>query len=510
MAAAPASPDHRSSQARVNRHAHRLAASLPWRYGVILLAVGTLLVIDQAVLQPRLTRLSVYAPQINVAGRQRMLSQKLVKAALALQASQDSDSRHTELHHTLALWRTSHYGLLDGSEDLGLPRTLSPEIREAFATLNPHFLAMGQAAETLIDGEISQQQIDVLLAHESQFLPTMDRIVGLYEQEARSQATMLRYLGLAASLSVIGLMIALGHFVLRPATRTIHGQMESLEDRVAERTAELTSLNRMLQREIINRQQAQERTRELSGQLAHTTRVMSMGQLATGLAHEINQPLAAITNYADTCNELLNQETQDRQALSHIVDRIRRSAERAGDIVRGMRNFLQPGQTPVGCIAIRALVEEVIALCHPELERNNVALEVELTDDVVVEVAQIQVQQVLVNLVQNAIQAMQPCSEEQRRLQIVASRLSDGVQFEVSDSGPGFGERDPEEVFEPFYTTKTSGLGMGLAIARSIIEEHAGRLWAENRTTGASVCFTLPLEQKHAGQVATNDYCVCR
>lgn len=500
----------RTANSKVDRHAYRLAASLPWRYRIILFAVGLLLIIDQAVLQPRLARLSVYAPQINVSGRQRMLSQKLVKAALAMPAAEDSEQRRQELESTLALWRASHYGLLNGSQELGLPPTTSPQIRQAFATLEPHFLAMGEAAERLIAGDSSQQQTDVLLKHESLFLPTMDRIVGLYEQEARSNASILRLLGFAASISVIGLMIALGHFVLRPATRTIHGQMESLEDRVAERTAELTSVNRILQREISTRQQAEERSRELSGQLAHTSRVMSMGQLATGLAHEINQPLAAITNYADTCKELLRQETSDRTQLEQSIDWIRRAAERAGDIVRGMRNFLQPGLTPVSQVKVNALIEEVVALCRPELERNRVELVLALTTDQVIEVSRIQVQQVLVNLVQNAIQAMQLSPQGSRRLEITTQIESGTVQVEVVDSGPGFGDQNPEAIFEPFYTTKSSGLGMGLAIARSIIEEHGGRLWAENRPLGAAVSFALPLKQEPVLEVATDAHCVCR
>lgn len=305
---------------RVEAHASRLADSLPRRYGFILLAVGILLVIDQAVLQPRLERLSVYAPQINVAGRQRMLSQKLTKAALAMMATKTADSRREELQSTLALWRTSHYGLLDGSSKLGLPPTNSTEIRQAFAELEPHFIAMGQAAEALIGGDVSTSQVNVMLDHEAQFLPTMDRIVGLYEREASSHAKLLRYLGLAAALSVIGLMVVLGHVVLRPATQTIRGQIESLEDRVEERTTELTKLNVTLQREVHTREQAEARTRELAGQLAHTSRVMSMGQLATGLAHEINQPLAAIANYADSCSAHLEKKAVDRHNLQQTVN----------------------------------------------------------------------------------------------------------------------------------------------------------------------------------------------
>lgn len=493
-----------------------MTASLTRRYGIILASVGLLLVVDQVVLQPRLADLSVYAPRINIAGRQRMLSQKLVKASLALQAATDPsarDSRRQELRDTLSLWQTSHHALLEGNEVVGLPPTLSPDIRASFAELEPHFAAMVEAAGVLMDEPTADQatatQGEVMLDHESQYLPTMDRIVGMYEAEARRQARILRVLGLVASASIIALMIALGRLVLRPATQTIRRQMESLEDRVTERTKEL-------EQEVLVRQQAEERTRELSVQLAHTSRVMSMGQLAVGLAHEINQPLGAIANYAGTCEVYLDEGDCSPETIRPLIENIGKAANRAGDIVRGMRNFLRPGQSPSSKVDMNQLVAEVLQFCKPELQRGRVTVHLLSSDEPhLLEVAPTQIQQVLVNLLQNALQAMDGCAANQREIWI---RISDEanpvtptqVRVEVEDSGPGFGDKDPETIFEPFFTSKENGLGMGLAIARTIIDEHHGRLWAENREHGAAVCLSLPTEQKHDASVTADSDCVCR
>ncbi|MBI1246652.1 GHKL domain-containing protein [bacterium] len=504
------SVDSEKLQTRIQHRAQDLTAILLRRYWSILLCVGALLVIDQAVLQPQLARLSVYAPQINVAGRQRMLSQRLVKLALVIQATHKPEESEKELRETLDQWRTAHVGLLDGNAALGLPQTTSPEIRQAFAQLDPHFDAMVSAAEAMLRGKDSPATVATLLRHESQYLAQMDRIVGMYEVEAQSQATNLRYLGLLATISVIGLMLALGHLVLRPATRTIHDQVDLLEDRVAARTAELTDANQALEREIKVREEAEQRSHELSGQLAHTSRVMSMGQLATGLAHEINQPLAAISNYAATCKLVLESESPDREKLVEPVQCIERAAQKAGEIVRGMRSFLRPGQTPLCEVKVSELIEEVLALCHHELARNEVKLTLCLPEHAEVCVVASKIQQVLLNLIQNAIQAMQSAPSEKRELQINATAADQNLLIEVVDRGPGFGPQVDETVFQPFFTTKPSGLGMGLAISRSIIQEHRGKLWVENRQIGAAVCFTLPIDQAQHDQVGTSTDRVCR
>ena len=502
--------DTDSLPVQIQRSAKDLTAILLRRYWSILLCVALLLVIDQAVLQPLLARLSIYAPQINVAGRQRMLSQRLVKFALVIQASDQPEEIEPELRETLDQWRSAHAGLLNGDPSIGLPKTSSPEIREAFAELSPHFNAMVAAAEMMLQGQRSASVIDTLLKHEALYLPIMDKVVGMYEIEAQGQATTLRYLGLLATISVIGLMLALGHLVLRPATQTIHDQVDLLEDRVAARTADLTAANDALEREIKVREEAEKRSQELSGQLAHTSRVLSMGQLATGLAHEINQPLAAIANYAASCKLMLHRQDIDREQLVEPVEAIESAAQKAGEIVRGLRNFLRPGQSPFTEVEMGEVIGEVLSLCDHELSHNEVQLTLSLPEDVSVRVVVAKIQQVLLNLVQNAIQAMQATPLGQRCLHIAVSQEDGEILLEVIDNGPGFGPDLDEKAFQPFYTTKQSGLGMGLAISRSIIQEHQGHLWIENRPNGAAACFTLPKDQGQHDEVGTVADRVCR
>jgi two-component system, LuxR family, sensor kinase FixL len=502
------------SQTDAETLACRLARSLTRRFGLILVAVALLLIVDQAIIQPKLARLSIYAPQINVAGRQRMLSQKLVKAALASHLARDERVRRShlaELREALALWRKSHDGLLRGDTSLGLPPTSSFDIHQAFAHLDRHYLAMGAAAEKLIGEEAGKAPLATLMEHEREYLPLMDQIVGMYETDAHAQATTLRLLGLAAAASVIALMIALGRLVLLPATQTIRQQVESLEERVHDRTADLMLLNQKLQQEILIRQQAEERTRELANQLAHTSRVLSLGQLAAGIAHEINQPVAAIANYAATCSLSLESDTVDLPRLKQSINSILSTAHRAGDIVRSMRNFLRPGELQMTDVKMGALIDDVVLICQPELQRNGVTLSLDLAEkSSILHVEPTQIQQVLVNLVQNAIQAQLESPPNERRILIRAQQEGEELLTEVVDAGPGFGENSPERIFDPFFTTKASGLGLGLTIARSIIQDHGGRLWAENREQGAAVCFTLPLDSIHDPVATAELQCIHR
>jgi C4-dicarboxylate-specific signal transduction histidine kinase len=490
-----------------------LTRHLNFRYALILIAIGLLLVLDQALLQPRLVQLSVVAPRINVAGRQRMLSQKLVKESLVLQSASDNSQREyrsKQLAQTVEEWHQSHLRLLSSDREVGLSTTSSSAVREAFAELELDFQAMWHAATDLLADQPGNTPIAELLQHESRYLPKMDRIVTLFEAEARAQAATLQTWGLVAAASVLALMVGLGFVVLRPATQTIQRQLEGLEQRIADRTAELTVINASLLHEMHTREHAEERNRELSTQLAHLSRVHSLGQLATGLAHEINQPLGAIANYSETCDLLLSRETPNLGAVRQTLAAVGKAARRAGDIIRNMRTFLRPGQQAHSDVNLCELINDVVQLCRPELLRQEVILELELEEGLPsVRLAAVQIQQVLMNLIQNSVQAMQDASPTERRLKISAWQARGAVRVEVADRGPGFGSRDPESLFEPFFTTKDSGLGMGLAIVRSIVQAHGGRVEAENRQPGAAVSFTMPLDLQDERRVAAEAHCLC-
>ncbi len=287
---------------------------------------------------------------------------------------------------------------------------------------------------------------------------------------------------------------------------------DELESRVKERTGELVEANRALEHEITEREAAEKRMRELSAGLAHASRVTALGQLATGLAHEINQPLASITNYADVLELSAENGTLDAAQASSTIRQLKRSALCAGQIVRRMRNFVRHGSGQRMLVELNDLIREVCDLCRPQLEQADVHLAASLSSNATSVVAEpLEIQQVLVNLVQNAAQALAECPREKRRIDIRTYTARGSVFVEFTDSGPGFPTGSAEKSFAPFFSTKPEGLGMGLAISRTILERHQGRLWGQNRDSGgAVVSFSLPLPPAHEPQSSQSTDCICR
>jgi signal transduction histidine kinase len=271
---------------------------------------------------------------------------------------------------------------------------------------------------------------------------------------------------------------------LKQAKAEIKRLNEELEQRVVERTRQLTAVNEEL------------RTAEM--ELAHVTRVTTLGEVTASFAHELNQPLAAIVNNANACIGLLPRGRHDlgevRDALADIVS----DAERASAIierVRGLAKRSSPEKVPLQLIDV---VEAVVALAATESVARRVALRTDVAPDLPVVLGdRVQLQQVLLNLVVNGMDAMSTVAEQERLLEIRggADRQdgSPAVRISVYDRGIGLEAGQMERLFEPFYTTKAHGMGMGLAISRSIIAAHGGRLWAEaNPGPGATFSFSLP------------------
>jgi C4-dicarboxylate-specific signal transduction histidine kinase len=250
----------------------------------------------------------------------------------------------------------------------------------------------------------------------------------------------------------------------------------------------------------IERKRAEEALQTAQAELAHVTRVATLGELTASIAHEINQPLGAIVNNAGACLRWLaaqNFEEVRNSAALVIAD-----GHRASEIIRRIRALATNAPPRREWLDLNDTVRDVAALAQSELSRHGVALDTKLADDVPHIVAdRIQVQQVILNLVVNAIEAMSRRGDGRRELSI-RSGLDDSrhVTVAVRDSGPGLDAKSVERVFDAFYTTKPQGLGMGLAICRSIIEAHGGRLWATpNDGRGVTFQFTLPI----AGSPAT-------
>ena len=229
-------------------------------------------------------------------------------------------------------------------------------------------------------------------------------------------------------------------------------------------------------------------------ELAHANRVATMGQLSASIAHEVKQPITAAVTYALAARRFLSAEPPNFREVDDALSLIVKEGNRAGEVVGRIRALIKKAPARKDAVAINDAILEVIALTRTEAANNSVSVRTQLAEGLPrVQGDRVQLQQVLLNLIINAIEAMRDVGEEERELLISTRNEPDGVSVEVRDSGPGFAPAALERVFEAFYTTKPGGLGMGLSICRSIIEAHGGRLWASaNLPRGASFQFALP------------------
>jgi C4-dicarboxylate-specific signal transduction histidine kinase len=233
--------------------------------------------------------------------------------------------------------------------------------------------------------------------------------------------------------------------------------------------------------------------REAQTELAHVSRVTTMGELAASIAHEVNQPLSGIVTNANTSLRWLAGESPNLEEAREAIRRIIRDGNRAGDVVAQMRALFKKAGTPKEWLDINQTIEEVVVLTQSETRRNKVGLRMELAAGLPVVMGnRVQLQQVMMNLILNAIEAMSTVEDRKRELLIRSQGGGDEVRVAVQDSGMGLDLLNAERVFDAFHTTKPAGLGMGLSISRSIVESHGGRLWATpNDGFGTTFQFTL-------------------
>lgn len=249
--------------------------------------------------------------------------------------------------------------------------------------------------------------------------------------------------------------------------------------------------------DITERQEAQLRFRDLQSELAHVGRISEMGTLASSLAHELNQPLTAIASYCEGAAELLSRqpEADDLEMARDALKEAAGQAVRAGEIVRRMRDFMTHGETERRIESLSALMTEATALALVGSREHGIDVQVNLDPKAdVVFVDRVQIQQVLFNLVRNAMEAM--LDSPTRALMITASAEQGFVTVSVEDTGSGVSETLAPQLFQPFITSKQTGMGIGLSICRTIVEAHGGRIWFEPGTDGGTIFrFTLPLAE---------------
>jgi C4-dicarboxylate-specific signal transduction histidine kinase len=260
-----------------------------------------------------------------------------------------------------------------------------------------------------------------------------------------------------------------------------------------------------LVQDITERRRAEEAVQKAQAELARVMRITAMGELAASIAHELNQPLGAIVNNSNTCLRLSAHGRRSKHEWSEALVDIVRDAARASEIVRRIRALGQQSTGGWAPLHLASVLADVLALVRPELTKRHLVVEANVPRNLPLVMGdRVQLQQVFLNLIMNAIEAVSAAPESRpRRIAITGSghRLGEraAVLIAVSDSGPGFKADIAARLFEPFFTTKPQGTGMGLRISRSLVEAHGGQIWVmPDQNEGATFCFALPVRDKGA------------
>lgn len=248
--------------------------------------------------------------------------------------------------------------------------------------------------------------------------------------------------------------------------------------------------------DITQQKQAEQELVRRRAELAHLSRLSTMGELAAELSHELNQPLAAINNYTNGCIRRIRSETTNLEQLIEPLEETSRQAERASETLKRLRRHVQKTEVEYKPLDINQVIENSVSLLEHEIQRNFTAMRMELSPGPLETIGDaIQIEQVLVNLILNAIEAMSELPAEERKLEIQSDLGKDqNLIICVTDSGIGLKKNEEKSIFETFYTTKRKGLGVGLSISQTIIEAHGGKLYPRRNKIGTSFFITLPMK----------------
>jgi two-component system sensor kinase FixL len=247
-------------------------------------------------------------------------------------------------------------------------------------------------------------------------------------------------------------------------------------------------------RDLTERQKTESRLQELQSELVHISRLTAMGEMASTLAHELNQPLSAIANYLKGSRNLLEGRSDDNSTtIRTALDRAADQAVRAGQIIRRLRDFVSRGETERHAESVSKLVEEASALALVGVKDRGINVQFQFDPSIDLVLAdRVQIQQVLINLIRNSMDAME--TSQVRDLKITVAATDNGfIRISVIDSGSGIAPEVAKQLFQPFVTTKRDGIGVGLSISRTIVEAHGGQIWVEQNPSGGTIFhFTLP------------------
>jgi C4-dicarboxylate-specific signal transduction histidine kinase len=311
-------------------------------------------------------------------------------------------------------------------------------------------------------------------------------------------------LGLDNPLDFVALVAFLGTAWLitlqmarrKRAEEALQKLLGELESKVRQRTFELASANDKLRSEMNEHQRAEEALQKSQAELAHVSRLMTLGELTASISHEVNQPIAAVVTNGQVCLRVLALETQRPDDVRTTVERIVRDANRASEVIQRIRALAKRSEPQMVSLDINDVIREATLLVQREVLSHGVSLRTELSSALPHVLGdRIQLQQVVINLLINGVEAMASITDRPREI-IIRSQLHEEGQVlvVVLDSGIGIDSQTAEKLFSAFFTTKPSGMGMGLSISRSIIRAHGGRLWVSpNADHGAAFQFTVPI-----------------
>ena len=279
-----------------------------------------------------------------------------------------------------------------------------------------------------------------------------------------------------------------------------NGSVVPLDLSIAEYSIDNAHYFTYIVRDVSLRKQREQQDKEHLDQLAHVTRLGLMGEMASGIAHEVNQPLSAISSYTQVSMNIINTENPDLVKLTEILYKTQQQALRAGRIIHRMREFVKSQSKHRSTADINNLIHDAVSLCSAELKHNDIKLTFQLENNLPsIYVDHIHIEQIIINLIRNSADALKNLPAKQQRCLTIYSRLilNNAIQVGVKDNGPGLDEEQQQKILTPFYTTKTDGMGMGLSISRSLIEAHEGTLRFNSKAgKGSTFYFSLPVERK--------------
>ncbi|WP_432744010.1 PAS domain S-box protein [Methylobacter sp. G7] len=283
-----------------------------------------------------------------------------------------------------------------------------------------------------------------------------------------------------------------------------NGSVMPLDLSIAEYSIDNAHYFTAIVRDVSLRKYREQQDKKHLDELAHVTRLGLMGEMASGIAHEVNQPLSAISSYTQVCLNLINTEDPDLVKLTEILYKTQQQALRAGRIIHRMREFVKSQAKHRSTADVNTLIQEAVGLCTAELKQNGIKLKFELENNLPpVYVDQIQIEQIIINLIRNSVDALKNLPAKQQRQLTLHSQLTlnNGIQVRVKDNGTGLDEDQQQKILMPFYTTKADGMGMGLSITRSLIEAHEGTFHFNSHFgKGTTFYFTLPIQRKSDGR----------